>query len=292
MALQRRRGHTHRASGPGRAVDANRLPPNVEGYDPNYQRLRSLRRPRCEGAARQVRLHRPRRRRLARSARRQAAESDRWPRRRRAATASTTSCGKEPRRGRHRGSNSSSRSGRICSRWGAPASCRCGPRRIRARRRTASVRSICSTGRTPAIRTRRASACRSSTHLFGNAAFDAGRPGAPDKCFTRLSEARHRLRAVAAERLSVEKPSSCSRGCRATNTTVLRASMAVLRHRHEAQGGRRLTADARQSTRRSQRFVAQMRHCPRAGARTTRDRDCARRRDLAYTDADFSTLQG
>ena len=49
------------------------LPPNVEGHDPNFRGYVRYDVARRQGAARQVRLHRSRRRRLARSAGRQAA---------------------------------------------------------------------------------------------------------------------------------------------------------------------------------------------------------------------------
>ena len=79
------------AGGAGDAADAaERDRPRPEVQRPRASTIRPAR----EGAARQVRLRRPRQGRLARPARRQAARAeDRRTRRRRRSTASTTSCG-------------------------------------------------------------------------------------------------------------------------------------------------------------------------------------------------------
>ena len=82
------------APGPGARRDAadsaGRVGPRSEASTRGAATTRRA----AQGAARQVRLRRPRRRRLARPARRQAADRCRWRRRRRAATASATSCGR------------------------------------------------------------------------------------------------------------------------------------------------------------------------------------------------------
>ncbi len=151
------------APGTGRAVDAADCRRMSNGHDPNFTRLRALRRRRREGAARQVRLHRSRRRRLARPARRQAAGAvaglaavEQRPAVRRAVA-------KEPRRRRpaHR-----IRQAEVAGPFEDGARRQAADvdaGRIRARRRTASTSSICCTGRTPAIRICRASACPNST---------------------------------------------------------------------------------------------------------------------------------
>ena len=90
--LQRRRGNPRDAPGAGgcrrRSRAAGRVRPR-----PQVRRTREVRPRGGEGAARQVRLRRPRQGRLARPAGRQAAGARRSRPRRRRSSASTTSCG-------------------------------------------------------------------------------------------------------------------------------------------------------------------------------------------------------
>ena len=78
----------------GQAMPATQVvPPSVSGHDPKFVGTREIRSRRRQGAARPLRLHGPRQRRLARPARRQAAGAARSRPHRPRSTASTTSCG-------------------------------------------------------------------------------------------------------------------------------------------------------------------------------------------------------
>ncbi len=121
-----------------------------------HQGQYDLRHRRRQGAARQVRLRRPRRRRLARAARWEAAHADDGLRhfgaaRQRRALAAQPQCGGHQDRVREADLLKMSRY----------ASCRCGISATSTRRPKASCR--CSMGRTRASRNLRASICPSST---------------------------------------------------------------------------------------------------------------------------------
>ncbi len=111
--LQRRRGNPRAPPGAGDAGHAGD-PARRDRLRPKFLRARQIRPRGGEGAAGQVRLHRPRQGRLARPARRQAAgaEDGRPPHRR--STGSTTNCGSATFPPWESASNSSPRSSPTC----------------------------------------------------------------------------------------------------------------------------------------------------------------------------------
>ena len=149
----------------GRAVPAySPIPPDIAGYDPRCATRRAALRPgRGARAARPLRLQGPRRRRLSRDARRQAAGARALVDAELGAAPGATSCGR--RTWTRSGSGSSSRrtSSPSCARWRGWARSRCAATAGTPTIRTPRTSCSCSTARTPARRTTRASTCPSST---------------------------------------------------------------------------------------------------------------------------------